>query len=305
MSTKDTVNADVGVIVGRFQVHELHEAHIALIDIVAEAHDKTLIFIGLSPLRNTTTNPLDFASRRKMINEKYPDVEVHYIEDNRSDAIWSKTLDREIRKWTKPNQTVLLYGSRDSFIQHYVGDSDTKELESTFFISGTEIRRRISNNFEKNKDFRAGVISASFDRYPTSFTTVDIAIMNDDGKILMGKKANEQHVRFIGGFASPDSPHFEADARREVKEEAGVEIEGIKYVGSTLVNDWRYKSESDKIKTIFFVAKYVYGRPTAGDDIEHVVWVSIEDLLSGSTIVMDEHFVLVDMLREYAKNNTL
>ena len=33
--------ADVGVIVGRFQVHELHQAHRELIQYVMDRHDRT------------------------------------------------------------------------------------------------------------------------------------------------------------------------------------------------------------------------------------------------------------------------
>ena len=73
--------ADVGVIIGRFQVHELHEAHQELINSVIARHDKVLIFIGLSPLRNTTNNPLDFSTRKRMIQELYPEIDVYYVED--------------------------------------------------------------------------------------------------------------------------------------------------------------------------------------------------------------------------------
>ena len=54
---------DVGVIVGRFQVNELHAAHRELIDTVIGNHKKVLIFLGLSPVRVTRHNPLDFTSK--------------------------------------------------------------------------------------------------------------------------------------------------------------------------------------------------------------------------------------------------
>ncbi len=42
---KEKVNkpTDVGVIVGRFQVNELHEAHIDLITSVTNKHDRVLV----------------------------------------------------------------------------------------------------------------------------------------------------------------------------------------------------------------------------------------------------------------------
>ena len=38
--------ADIGVIVGRFQVHDLTEGHRDLIDTVANRHDKVIVFLG-------------------------------------------------------------------------------------------------------------------------------------------------------------------------------------------------------------------------------------------------------------------
>lgn len=296
---------DVGVIIGRFQVHELHEAHKALIDLVHDAHDTVLIFIGLSPVRGTTTDPLDFASRKKMIQEDYPNINIYYIEDQHSDEIWSRNLDREIQKWTKPYQTVTLYGSRDSFLPHYSGKYPTVALESSIYISGTEIRRRIANNFIPSKDFRAGVIASSFDRFPGCYTTVDIAVINrETGQVLLVKKPNENKKRFPGGFSSPQSDCFEEDAKREVIEETSIEATDFVYIGSKFIDDWRYRSKVDKIKTLFFVATYVFGRPEGADDVEFAMWVPLEDLLSDKVEIVAEHLPLVDMLKSYIKKET-
>ena len=64
MKAKET-KTDVGVIVGRFQVHELHEGHRGLIDTVRDKHDKLIMFLGLARLRNTLRTPLDFRARRQ------------------------------------------------------------------------------------------------------------------------------------------------------------------------------------------------------------------------------------------------
>lgn len=303
----ERLSADVGIVVGRFQVHQLHEAHLDVINTVCSRHDRVIIFVGLSPLRNTPTNPLDFNTRKRMILESFPNIEVYYIEDNASDEIWSKNLDRQIDKWLKPYQTAILYGSRDSFISHYHGKYKTQELEATKYISGTELRRRIANSFPPTPEFRAGIIAASLDRYETCYPCVDIAIMDRTKfQVLMGQKEGEQLLRFVGGFASPTSPNYETDARREVAEETGVEIDNLQYIGSTIINDWRYRSETDKIKTLFFVADYIFGRPQADDDIAYVQWVPIADFMNGTVQIMPEHKVLANMLVNYiSKNITL
>lgn len=297
MKEKANTPADVGIIVGRFQVNELHEAHIDLINSVIQKHDRVLLFLGNSIIRNTTSNPLDYRARRAMIADKFPNVEVHYINDNPSDAAWSKSLDKQIGEQLLPMQSVTLYGSRDSFLKAYSGKYNVCELEATTFISGTEVRRRVCNNYPPTADYRAGMIAATAYRYPTAFQTVDIAVVNDKGEILLARKPDEKKWRFIGGFSDPRSVSLEADAKREVTEEASVEVDDITYLGSTLIDDWRYRGEQDKIKTALFLAKYIYGKPEGSDDVAEVKWVPIGTGLTKDNIE-PLHHVLVDMFND-------
>jgi bifunctional NMN adenylyltransferase/nudix hydrolase len=301
---KEKVNkpTDVGVIVGRFQVNELHEAHIDLITSVTNKHDRVLVFLGNSIIRNTTSNPLDYRARRAMIADKFPNVEIHYINDNPSDLAWSKNLDKLISEQLMPLQTVTLYGSRDSFLKGYSGKYNTCELEATTFISGTEVRRRVSNNYPATSDYRAGMIAATAYRYPTAFQCVDIAVVNDKQEVLLARKPDEKKWRFIGGFSDPRTSSLEEDAKREVQEEAGIEVEIISYLGSTLIDDWRYRGEQDKIKTALFLAKYIFGKPEGADDIAEVKWVPIGTGLAKDNIE-PLHHVLVDMFNEKFGNN--
>ena len=296
MKEKVTKATDVAVIVGRFQVNELHEAHIDLITSVLNKHDRVLVFLGNSTIRNTLNNPLDYRARRTMIADKFPTVEIHYINDNPSDTAWTKNLDKLIGEQLLPMQTVTLYGSRDSFLKCYSGKHNTCELEATTFISGTEVRRRVCNNYPPTADYRAGMIAATAYRFPTAFQTVDIAVVNDKGELLLARKPEEKKWRFIGGFSDPASVSLEEDAKREVQEEAGVEVGNITYLGSTLINDWRYRGEIDKIKTALFVAKYLFGKPEGADDVAEVKWVSINNLTKND--IVETHHVLIDMFNE-------
>ena len=296
MKEKVTKATDVGVIVGLFKVNELHEAHVDLITSVLNKHDRVLVFLGNSTIRNTLNNPLDYRARRTMIADKFPTVEIHYINDNPSDTAWTKNLDKLIGEQLLPMQTVTLYGSRDSFLKCYTGKFNTCELEATTFISGTEVRRRVCNNYPPTADYRAGMIAATAYRFPTAFQTVDIAVVNDKGELLLARKPEEKKWRFIGGFSDPVSVSLEEDAKREVQEEAGVEVGNITYLGSTLINDWRYRGEIDKIKTALFVAKYVFGKPEGADDVAEVKWVSINNLTKND--IVETHHVLIDMFNE-------
>lgn len=302
---------DVGVIIGRFQIHELHKAHKALIEAVRSRHDKVIIFLGLSPLKVTDRNPLDFEARKQMILEQYPEINVLYIKDVNNDEIWSKRLDEMISDLISPAQTVVLYGGRDSFINHYSGRYPTVEFEQDVWISASEERKGISRKSVKaSPDFRAGVVWAASNRFPVCYPTVDIAIFNEDQtKILLARKPYETGWRFVGGFADPADDSYENSAIREVAEETGLEITPPIYIGSCKIDDWRYRSEADKIKTLLFAARQVFGRPTPMDDIAELRWFDIiekgvsnlklVDVPSSLGGVVEAHKPLIDLVNKY------
>lgn len=294
----DKLNADVGVIVGRFQVPVLHEAHKDLINSVRKNHPRTILVLGLSPLYATVNNPLDYKAREQMIRKEFPDVELMWIKDVNNDTKWSKQLDFNISSIVGPNDTVTLYGSRDSFLAHYNGRYQTQELVSNRIISGTEIRQQVKNNHTNSPEFRAGVIWATMNRFPSVVTTVDIAIVDDGGdgvpKVLLAKKPDEDKYRFVGGFSSPKSKSFEEDAKREAREETGLEVTDLQYIGSYRIDDWRYRDEIDKINTVFYVGFYTHGRAEANDDISEVAWVPTNKL--NKHMFMPEHVVLYEAL---------
>jgi bifunctional NMN adenylyltransferase/nudix hydrolase len=278
---------DTGVIVGRFQTDELHDGHVELLDYVVNNHKNTIIYLGLSPCKCTVNNPLDFETRRAMLLAKYPDIKVYYLFDVWSDELWSKNLDENISRITGASQTVCLYGSRDSFIPYYTGTYPVQELEQSFYLSATERRKQLAQHYKGSVDFRHGVIWATHNQYPKCFPTIDVAIFNDAGtKVLLGQKAGEDKWRFIGGFVMPGHT-IEQTVEKETLEEAGVQLSNLQYVGSFVINDWRYRSEVDKITTCLFTAKKQVGTPKPGDDIAKLGWFKfVPSILSE---VIDAH----------------
>jgi bifunctional NMN adenylyltransferase/nudix hydrolase len=136
-------------------------------------------------------------------------------------------------------------------------------------------------------------------QYPAIAPTVDIAIVRkmsaeDEPDLLLARKPTEQLLRFIGGFATPGCNSYEEDARREVKEESGVEIGDLYYVGSINVDDWRYRQEQNKIRTILFVTNYASGTPRGADDVAEVRWVKLNKLQEEE--IVPEHRPLLRLL---------
>lgn len=318
-----TKNYSVGVIVARFQVAELHEAHKELIDTVLSNHAKVMIFLGLSQVRGSINDPLDFQPRKQMLleaypHDKFPNLTIGYIKDNRSDLDWSSKLDMQINDLLAPNDTVVLYGSRDSFLSHYKGKFDTRELQATRFVSGTELRAKIAQAPQSNAQFRAGAIWLTAQRYPTVYSTVDIVVFDPkERKVLLARKPNENKYRFVGGFVDPKrDDSFEEAALRELVEETGITVglAGLTYVGSKKVNDWRYANNpSEKIMTHLYVGTYTMGCPQASDDIAEVRWFGVDELESTGCVLknvthaslelVEEHIPLWDMVSKHIKKN--
>lgn len=308
METKEK-NYTMGVIIARFQVHELTEAHKELINTVLEKHPKALILLGLSPTKGTINNPLDFQPRKQMLLEayphnQYPNLSIGYVKDNPSDVKWSENVDQVINDHLSPNDSAVLYGSRDSFLPYYSGGFDTRELVSSRYISGTETRKKLAQAPQSNADFRAGAIWATFQRYPSVFSTVDVVVYDPKQKrVLLARKPNEDKYRFVGGFTSPQDNSFEEAALRELEEETGLNIglDALHYVGSMKVDDWRYRKEVDKIITHLYIGIYEEGLPRANDDIAEVRWFDIDGLDLGDIVA--EHEKLFVSAMKYIKEN--
>lgn len=287
----------IGALVGRFQVHELHEAHHYVIDQVLDNHKKIILFLGAAKVVGTKKNPLDFEARKKMIQEKYPDIVIIALPDFDDDRKWSREIDKRIREIYATGD-VLLYGGRDSFIPYYKnngGTFDTKELEQHTFVSGTEVRKMASNEVKNSPDFRAGMIYQSYNQFPKTHPYINIAIIDND-KILLAKKTNDDNWRFLGGFVKPSDDSYEAAAYRKIKEDVGINLNTneLTYIGSAKIPDWRYQSEADKIITVLYKTNKCWGMIEPSDDISIAKWFNISDLESIN--IVKEHKIIMEML---------
>ncbi len=294
-----------GVIVGRFQVHQLHPGHISLFDQVAAKHQRVIVFIGVQRTVPTKRNPMDFETRKKMIQAQYPEFTVLPLRDEKHDQYWSEKLDEKIEDVTQFTGSITLYGGRDSFLPHYFGKHVVTELEIANNISGTDVRDMLSNQIMGSADFRAGTIYAAQNQFPRTVPTVDIAILyrrSDNGiKICFGRKSGEKLLRFVGGFAERNES-YESSAKREAYEETNLSVSGLEYVGSYPIKDWRYCNDTDAgIVTAFYVGWADSQGGRASDDIEQIAWVNFEDLPSndGVDFVEPGHVQLLSELKRF------
>lgn len=273
----------IGIIIGRFQSPYLHEGHIGLIKYAIGKSEKVAIFLGCSDARLSVSDPLPYEARREMILDSFPGISVHRIDDAKYDSVWSDNLDRMI-ELEYPSCEIVLYGGRDSFARYYHGKHRVEDFTEIESFSATKIRSSIHGLIGRSAEWRQGMIYASASRYPVSYQTVDVAIVDSHKKmVLMGRKIGEPKYRFVGGFVDPADQSLERAAKREALEECGdIETDDYRYIGSFRINDWRYKNSQDKIMTAFFCCQYIFGRVNPQDDISELKWfdysISMDDV---------------------------
>ncbi|MEO3406418.1 NUDIX domain-containing protein [Mucilaginibacter sp. CAU 1740] len=294
------------VIIARFQTPFLHEGHKELIAQVKQNHAKLIILLGVSPIKGSRKNPYDYYTREKMIKKDYPEVIVLPISDNPSDKIWSENLDNLLKSVFSAEQ-FCLYGSRDSFIPYYSGKFETVELPEHGDYNATELRKQYADKVFDSNDFRAGILYAYYNQYPKVYPTVDVALFrNNRSEILLGKKAINNKWRFVGGFSDPEDACYEDAAKRELTEECGeMQTTAMQYETSAKINDWRYRSEVDKIITLLFSCDFIEGEPQAQDDIADLAWFKLTDLplMIKDGSVSEEHVDLFNFITgKYLKN---
>jgi len=296
---------NIGVIVARFQTPYLHEGHKSIIETVQQHHNKTVIVLGVSPVLGSRRNPLDFPTREKMIKKEYPDMVVLPLSDHPLDTRWTQTLDHLLTS-TFPGSTFTLYGSRDSFTTSYSGSKKVVALPEQGKHNSTALREKFSDKVMDAEAFRSGIIYAYANTYLKVYPTVDIAVFRHDRKeLLLGKKDIDNQWRLLGGFSDPTDESFEIAAQRELHEECGpIEITPMQYETSMRVDDWRYRTEGDKIITTLFSTDFISGDPKGSDDIAAVEWFPLDKVrhMMDTHEVVDTHLPLLQfLLNKYGK----
>lgn len=284
-----------GIIVGRFQVVELNTVHKKLIAKVAEQHKQVLVFLGSNPAPSDL-NPIDLIFRVDMFEDTYQkDLGVYEMPDLPDDRIWSQELDRRIME-LKPDAPVVLYGTKEGFVERYSGKYETDVLEA----SEADLPDLLDVDEEWDvRSFRAGMLYAAMRRFPTVYPTVDVAVFKDNmSKVMLARKENETRYRFPGGFSDPDDESFEVAAIRELMEECGeIIVDHLMYLGSAKIQDWRYRDSADGIITHLYACTLEEGEPVAGDDIAEVKWFDVAKLREDMFVT--EHKTLWQMLHAF------
>ena len=115
-----------------------------------------------------------------------------------------------------------------------------------------------------------------------------VAYVLKDNQVLFGVRSREPKpgkLNTPGGFLDL-TESAENATLREVREELGLEVEIVDYLGSYSAP---YDEGKQQTLNIVFVTKYLGGEPTPGDDMDGgtPVWRRIDDLPAASELSFD------------------
>jgi bifunctional NMN adenylyltransferase/nudix hydrolase len=281
----------VGVIIGRFQVPELHAGHLKLFTTVADQSDRVVVLLGISPIDgHTAENPLTFDQRQHIVLASLASVTplvragapvILPLADCRTNEEWSGQIDALLHA-AYPNDDLTLYGGRDSFVDAYRGKLRVEHIVAipAIPVAGTINRAAIKET--NSPDFYRGQIYALQRQHPRVHCTVDVAfVRNSESNItdtLLIQRVDSGQWCFPGGFVDPTDLSIESAAKREMMEELGLTTETVlEHIGSFRIDDFRYRGSRDKIITTFFMAHYAWGMPVLNyAEVQDYAWVPLQ-----------------------------
>jgi mutator protein MutT len=119
----------------------------------------------------------------------------------------------------------------------------------------------------------------AYRNYASSKPTSSALCVDEQGRVLLSRRAIspfEGRWDFPGGFLE-EGEHPRDGVRRELQEEAGVEVEALDLLGIWID---RYGGEGAAVATLnfYWTARIVEGEPQAADDVAEFRWFAPDEI---------------------------
>ena len=102
-------------------------------------------------------------------------------------------------------------------------------------------------------------------------------VIVENNKVLLNKHGDDVFWKFCGGRVEEDEVNLKNAARREVKEEMGIEIEILDDIPYFFYTEKEISGNQVSVVLTHFLAKRV-GQVVPGEDIREWRWIDINDL---------------------------
>lgn len=304
----------VGVLIGRFQVPEMHEGHRFLVREMLEECDKVLILFGSANRAPSPRNPFSYVYRAQAAKALFPDIYTAPLNDYLyNDSQWVADVDNTIQymlahKMGCDTAKVILYGHKKDGNDYlnWFPQYEYVNINSDIDISGTEVRRSsyplLPKAIQDDMDYY-GKEALAFSNYPypenLNFCCAD-NVVECSGHILLIQRKRAPGAgtwALPGGFKNNNETFLEC-AIRELYEETNLRVPEKVLRGSivsTSIFDHPARSTGIVRNTMAVYYRFPANpdgslpRANGADDAQEAKWVSIADISTGKYQLFDDH----------------
>ena len=139
--------------------------------------------------------------------------------------------------------------------------------------------------------------ACGFVAYASSKPTAG-ALVEDGGRVLLARRAHEPFKGrwdIPGGFLD-EGEHPLDGLRRELREETGLEIEPLEFLG-VWMDRYGGDSTAEATLNLYWTARVVSGEPEAADDVSELSWFEAEKLPAPDELAFENVALVLDAYR--------
>jgi ADP-ribose pyrophosphatase YjhB (NUDIX family) len=121
--------------------------------------------------------------------------------------------------------------------------------------------------------------ACGFVAYPSSKPTASALCIDEHGRVLLvrrGVEPFEGRWDIPGGFLN-EGEHPLDGLRRELREETGLEVEPLEFVG-VWIDRYGGESTAEATLNLYWTARVVGGEPEPADDVSDIRWFAPDEL---------------------------
>ena len=121
--------------------------------------------------------------------------------------------------------------------------------------------------------------ACGFRVYASSKPTAGALVIDDDGRVLLARRAAEPDVGrwdIPGGFLE-EGEHPVDGLKRELREETGLEVEAIEFLG-VWMDEYGGDSDAEATLNLYWIARALSGEPQPADDVDELSWFAPDEL---------------------------
>ena len=271
----------VGVVVGRFQIDNLHPGHINLLNRVTNLHGRnTIVFVGRGS--DPQKYQLDFETVKRMILSRFPAVTVASIYDRNNSELWSRDLDELIESFF-PNKRAVLYGGRDSFLEEYKGRFEKVTISAFGSFSSTDRRSEIVRaGSQDDALFRRGVIYGVASLPASMIPYFLLAVTrNGSSEVVLVRETSSHNWGLPAERLDPEKDTDDRAALRRIligRVAVDVSIEDPLYITSAVWRLREYRKSRNSAFATLFAAGLKQGEFCGIRESECCRWFPVDDI---------------------------